>query len=106
MPGGNTEFQVQAGDFHFHSTVYQWLVVAGAKAQFKGEGVVEGSNHRFGFILTAIDGQISGGGGADKFRLKVWDMDNGGAIVYDNNIGAADDAVPTLIGAPAQNAVI
>ena len=95
VPSGNTEFQFEAGEFHFHSTSYQWLVVAGAKAQFKGEGTVEGSNHHYGFMLTAIDGQINGGGNVDKFRLKVWDMDNGDAIVYDNQIGGADDADPS-----------
>ena len=38
---------------------------------------------------------VSGGGGTDKFRIKIWDKLNGDAIVYDNNIGAADDAEPT-----------
>lgn len=94
VPSGNTEFQFEAGKFHFHSTNYQWLVVAGAKAQFKGEGTVEGSNHQYGFMLTAIDGQINGGGNVDKFRLKIWDLDGGG-VVYDNQIGGADDSDPS-----------
>ena len=46
---------------------------------------------------TAIDGQISGGGGADKFRIKIWDKNNGDAIVYDNQMLAADDATPTTL---------
>jgi len=57
VPSDNTEFQFEAGKFHFHSTNYQWLVVAGAKAQFKGEVTVEKSNHNYGFMLTAIDSQ-------------------------------------------------
>ena len=48
-------------------------------------------------LLTAVDGNITGGGGADKFRIKIWDMDNGGAIVYDSQMGAADDASPTTV---------
>ena len=57
---------------NFHSTSYEWLVVAGARAQYKGEGTINGSGN-YGFMLTAIDGQINGGGGVDKFRIKIWD---------------------------------
>lgn len=94
VPDGNTQFQFKAGDLNFHSSSYEWLVVAGARAQFKGEGTINGAGH-YGFMLTVIDGQISGGGGVDKFRIKIWDMDNGDAIVYDNLMGGADDAAPT-----------
>ena len=43
-------------------------------------------------MLTAIDGQVNGGGGVDKFRIKIWDKDDGERVVYDNQMGAADDA--------------
>ena len=95
-PDGNTEFQFHAAGMNFKSSVYEWLVVAGAKAQFKGSGTINGSGH-YGFLLMAIDGQTNGGGGADKFRIKIWDMDNGNAVVYDNQIGAADTADPTTL---------
>ena len=49
----------------------------------------------YGFILTAIDGQVSGGGGVDKFRFKVWDKSNNDTIVYDNQLGASDSGDPT-----------
>ena len=94
VPDGNTEFQFKAGDLNFHSSSYQWLVVAGARAQFKGEGTINGAGH-YGFMLTAIDGQINGGGGVDKFRIKIWDMDNGDTVVYDNLMSGADAADPT-----------
>jgi PKD repeat protein len=42
VPDGNTEFQFKAGDLNFTSTSYEWLVVAGNKAQFKGEGTING----------------------------------------------------------------
>jgi hypothetical protein len=90
VPTGETEFQFQVAKFNFHSEVYQWLVVSGAKAQYKGTGTVNGMG-KYGFLLTATDGQINGGGGVDKFRIKIWDINNGGAIVYDNVIGASDD---------------
>jgi len=94
IPTGETEFQFKAGNLNFHSTLYQWLVVAGARAQYKGEGTINGSG-RYGFLLTAIDGQVSGGGGVDKFRIKIWDMNSGDAVVYNNEMLSTDDAAPT-----------
>jgi PKD repeat protein len=94
IPSGETEFQLKAGNLAFTSTSYQWLVVASARAQFKGEGTINGQG-RYGFLLTAVDGQISGGGGIDKFRIKIWDKNDGDRVVYDNQTGGSDDADPT-----------
>jgi hypothetical protein len=94
VPTGQTEFQFKVANLNFHSTSYQWLVVAGARAKYKGEGKINGTGN-YGFMLTAIDGQVNGGGGVDKFRIKIWDTNNGDAIVYDNQIGASDDAAPS-----------
>src|SRR5262249_7969987 len=80
VPSGNTEFEFQTASFRFHSTSYDWLVISGAKAQYKGSGMVNGTGN-YGFLLTAIDGEVSGGGGVDKFRLKVWDKSTG-SVVY------------------------
>ena len=44
----------------------------------------------YGFLLTVVDGQVSGGGGVDKFRLKVWDVATS-VVIYDNALGASDD---------------
>ena len=41
-----------------------------ARAQYKGQGVIKGQAGTVNFILTAIDGQMPGGGATDKFRLK------------------------------------
>ncbi|HKA52592.1 MAG TPA: hypothetical protein VKJ47_02920 [Candidatus Binatia bacterium] len=63
------------------------------KAQYKGAGTINGSGN-YGFMLTANDGQVNGGGGVDKFRIKIWDGATG-AIVYDNQMGDADTAGAT-----------
>jgi len=47
-------------------------------------------------VLTAIDGKINGGGGVDKFRIKIWDKATG-AIIYDNQLGAADGSEPSTV---------
>lgn len=92
-PVGNTEFQFQAGGVNFHSSSYDWLVIAGAKAMYKGSGTVNGESG-YAFLISAIDGAQSGGGGVDKFRIKIWDVDTD-TVVFDNQIGAADDAAAT-----------
>ena len=86
VPTGNTEFEFSAGNFKFRSTAYDALrlVIAGAKANFKGYGTVNDiGNYRF--VVSAIDGQVSGGGGVDKSRIKIWDEANG-MVIYDNNV--------------------
>jgi len=88
-PTGQTEFQFKVGNLNFHSSTYDWLVVAGAKAQYKGTGTINGSGE-FGFLLTATDGQLPGGGGVDRFRIKIWDKGSG-TVVYDNKVGMPDD---------------
>jgi hypothetical protein len=92
VPTGNTQFKFSTADLDFTSTTYQWLVIAGARAQFKGSGTLNGAGD-YGFILTAIDGQVSGGGGQDRFRIKIWDTLTGD-IVYDNQMGDSDTAAP------------
>lgn len=60
----------------------------------RGSGTVNG-NGNYGFILTAIDGEVNGGGGVDKFRIKIWHWNNNDAIVYDNQMNTPDISNPT-----------
>jgi hypothetical protein len=94
VPTGETEFQFKAGNLNFHSDSYEWLVVAGHKAKYKGEGTINGTGN-YGFMLSAIDEKLTPSTDVDLFRIKIWDKDNGDAIVYDNQMDAADDADPT-----------
>jgi len=86
VPTGNTEFQFKVANLNFKSTSYDWLVVAGSKAKFKGTGTINGMGE-YKFMLSAIDGS------PDKFRIKIWDKATE-AIVYDNQLGVADDSDP------------
>ena len=95
VPTGKTEFRFKAARFGFRSTSYQWLVVAGPQAKFKGDGIVNGEGE-YGFMLSARDGQRPGGGGEDAFRIKIWDKGTD-EIVYDNQIDDDDDALPSTI---------
>jgi hypothetical protein len=90
VPSGNTSFRFHDADFTFNSTSYDWLVVnGGTKATYKGLGTVNGGGN-YAFILSMVDGDTTNS--PDRLRLKVWNRATG-AIVYDNQFGAADDAV-------------
>ena len=95
VPTGNTEFQFHVANMNFKSTSYQWLVVTGGaspRAQYKGFGTINGGGN-YGFMLTAVDKKTG-----DLFRIKIWDIDNANAIVYDNMKGASDlDTLTTVI---------
>lgn len=95
VPTGETEFQFKVADLNFHSDSYDWLVIAGARAKYKGTGPINGEGE-YGFMLTAIDSDILGGDKLDKFRMKIWDKATD-QIVYDNQLYALDDADPTTV---------
>ena len=63
--------------------------------QYQGEVAINGESN-CGFFLTAIDGQLPGGGSQDKLRMKVW-VTLTGQVVYDNQMGADDFADPTTV---------
>ncbi len=97
VPTGETEFRFRAGDLNFHSTSYEWLVVAGAKAQFKGVGTINGDGE-YKFMLSAIDAAINENDSfpVDRFRIKIW-FEEGDVelVVYDNALGSDDDQATT-----------
>jgi hypothetical protein len=96
MPTGTTEFQFKVADFNFHSESYEWLVVAGAKANFKGLGTINGQG-QYKFILTAIDAKVNENDAfeVDRFRIKIWTDDG---VIYDNSHGDDSDNATTEIG--------
>ena len=94
VPSGNTQFQFKTGDLKFHSTSYEWLVIAGHKAQFKGEGTINGMGN-YGFLLFAIDANLTPSTDNDLFRIQIWDIDTDDAIVYDNEIESTEFSDPT-----------
>ena len=54
----------------------------------------------YDFLLTATGDDQQGGGGVDKFRIKIWDTASN-SVVYDNNYGGSDDlasANPQALG--------
>jgi predicted outer membrane repeat protein len=93
-PDGNTTFQFKAADLKFKSTSYDWMVIAGKKAQYKGSGTINGSGD-YSFMITAIDAALTPSTAVDLFRIKIWDKSSGGGVIYDNQLGASDNSDPT-----------
>ena len=60
------------GDLEFNALNLDYLVIAGAKALFRGFGKINGVSG-YDFILTVIDGNVIGGDGVDKLRIKIWE---------------------------------
>src|SRR6185436_8832617 len=85
VPKGETHFHFRLGSFRFESRHYEWLVVDGGLAQYRGTGKVNGMNG-YTFQLIAADGQAAGGDRVDRMRLRVWNTVTG-AVAYDNMIG-------------------
>jgi len=90
VPTGETEFNFQVANFNFHSALYQWLVISGPMAQYKGSGTINGSGN-YNFILTGRDGALVGGSTPDGFRIKITDPVSG-SVIYDNLL-STDDSV-------------
>ncbi len=90
-PTGQTEFQFQAASLNFHSSSYDWLVIAGHKAMYKGTGTINGIGN-YGFLLSAIDAKLTLSTEIDLFRIKIYDKDNGDEVVYDNQLGGEEDS--------------
>jgi PKD repeat protein len=89
-PIGQTAFHLNVADLNFHSDTYQWLVIAGNNAKFKGDGTINGKGH-YGFMITATDGQYKDPNLSDAFRIKIWDKNDNDLVVYDNKSGLPDD---------------
>jgi hypothetical protein len=91
VPTGNLRFRLDR--IRFEVSSFDWLVISGPKAIVQGVGEIDGGG-RYGFMLTALNEGTVAPKDNGYFRLKVWDFDNGNAIVYDNEPGRIDGADP------------
>jgi hypothetical protein len=92
VPKGGTDFEFEAGNLRFVSTAYDWLVVAGSKAKFKGWGTIN-DEPGYQFLISADDGNLKAKGSPDLFRLKIWNQITG-EVAYDNEMGADENGDP------------
>jgi len=80
LPDGQTQFVFRTADLNFHSDSYEWLIIAGENARFKGAGTVNGEGG-YQFMLWAGDEE------PDTFRIKIWTEENNvETVIYDNGM--------------------
>jgi hypothetical protein len=94
FPKGETQFEFKVGSLEFNALNFDYLVINGAKAQFRGTGKITGDQSGYGFIMTVIDGNLDGSG-VDKIRMKIYNKNNN-HVIYDNQAGASDAADPVV----------
>ena len=93
-PNGTVKFWIPGRELDLESTALEMLVVSGNRAQFWGTGTLNGAPARF--RITAVDGHSVGHeSGAGAVRVELWDA--AGALVYDSQPGAAQDAPVTQL---------
>ena len=100
-PKGETQFEFKVGEFEFNALNFEYLVISNSMAQFKGTGKITGGQSGIAFTMTVVDGQLDGTG-VDKIRMKIYGKN--GKVIYDNQPGASDAALPTA--AVGTNSVI
>ncbi|HSE24983.1 MAG TPA: PKD domain-containing protein, partial [Pyrinomonadaceae bacterium] len=93
-PKGESQLDFLLGNLDFNALNYDYLVIDKARAQFRGFGKINGVSG-YDFIVSVIDGGLPGGGGVDKFRIKIWNKTTG-IIVYDSQPGASEAADPII----------
>ncbi|HEX7186033.1 MAG TPA: ELWxxDGT repeat protein [Thermoanaerobaculia bacterium] len=88
---GKASFRLTGLDLR--SRTLSRLTPNGATAWIEGEGTVNGRGSYL-FRIAVTDGQAPGGGGTDRFRVRVWDPGTG-ATLFDSEPGAPDSSPPT-----------
>jgi len=84
-PIGGAWFAVWQPRFAFTSDSIDWLTISGATAHYAGSGRVDGASG-YRYAVTAVDGQRPGGGGSDRFRIRIVQSTTG-EVVFDNVAG-------------------
>ena len=91
VPTGNTQFRFNAGGFRFQADSYEWMVISGARAQYKGEGTIDGYLGMYKFRLTGFDASVNENDShdVDRFRIRIYTENPDGTeiVAYDNGTG-------------------
>ena len=100
VPTGQTGFRFRLANLDFHSESYEWLVITGTSAKYKGSGTINGEGS-YKFMLTGVDADLNVHDAfeVDRFRIKIWrEADGIEYLVYDNALGDDSDEATTEIG--------
>ncbi|MFD2247169.1 SBBP repeat-containing protein [Pontibacter ruber] len=90
---GQTAFRLSTAGLDFRSSQHtpMRLVIAGNRANYTGQGMLNGQVG-YGFLVSAVDGDLAQGRLQDRLRVKVWNLATG-EIAYDLQTGAGEGAI-------------
>ena len=80
-PSGNILMNFRLGELRLKGKAFDWLMVAGNRAQFEGTGTINGEGS-YGFLITVIDDNRRGRLAEHRLRIKIWDADTG-IVIYE-----------------------
>jgi hypothetical protein len=92
-PVGNFLLAAQGGTLVLARSTFEWLVVQGPIATFRGTGTLV-SGAAVGFQVTARDGKVAGDK-IDRVRIRIWNRETD-AVLFDTEPGAPDLAAPAV----------
>src|SRR5665811_1066558 len=72
IPKGNVNFKDKDADIHFKADNVEWLMVNNDQSIFKGTGTINDQGN-YNYIVSFIDGDITGDKTLDLFRIIIWD---------------------------------
>ena len=86
-PEGHVNVQLHGRGVSFQSDALQWMVIDGTRAWILGTGTIDGESGTYNVLVSLADV-----GNDDLVRIRIWSAT--GAVVYDNQPGAAISALP------------
>lgn len=96
-PTGTISFKFKDGKIDFKSTQLDWLFVQGDKATVIGAGKLNGSKG-YSILMSAVDVDVLSNDDKNKQKkkkdaIRVKIADPSGHVIYDTQLGDADDAI-------------
>lgn len=92
--GRDSKLDVRSGKLSFRAKSFDTVVFGDSQASLRGEGRIDGDSRRYGFVVSAIDGDRRRQRQRDFLRIRIWNLTTG-QVMFDNQPGAGDDAPPS-----------
>lgn len=92
-PIGNMRIHFSAWGLMFQSDDYYWMDIAGPDITLTGIGTFNRQG-RVGFLLRASDAELLSGGGADRIRIRIWNLDQPEDVIYDSQMNDDEHSAP------------
>ena len=92
--GRDAKLDVRTSKLTFHARTFDVLDVNDPQVLVRGEGRIDGDSRRYGYLVSAIDGDRRRERQRDFVRIRMWNMATG-QVVFDSEPGARDNTPPS-----------